>query len=213
MGVEQADVDRGIEPHLLRRHPPQRHRERDLAEQLPARRQAERATLGDLDEVVGEAESGAADRDAEHREALRVARAEHEERHGDRDVEDQAAHRGCAGLRVMLLGALLPNLLAELLDPQVTDELRSEEDRDQHRRHPGDQDLSTVNGSRDHRRQDDLDAHRSPPAPPWRDISSSATRSSPTAREPLTSTASPGRTRRSTSSIAASASGAQASGA
>jgi hypothetical protein len=45
---------------------------------------------------------------------------------------------------VVLLGALLADLLAELLDPQVLDESRADEDRDQHRRHPGDQDLAAV---------------------------------------------------------------------
>ena len=44
----------------------------------------------------------------------------------------------------MALRALLADLLAELALPQPLDELRAEEDRDQHRRHPGDQDLAAV---------------------------------------------------------------------
>jgi hypothetical protein len=42
----------------------------------------------------------------------------------------------------MLLGAVLADVLAELLDPQVLDEFGAEEDADQHRRHPRDQDLT-----------------------------------------------------------------------
>jgi hypothetical protein len=48
----------------------------------------------------------------------------------------------------MALGALLADLLAELLDPQVLDELRAKEDRDQHRGHPGDQDLAAIDRGR-----------------------------------------------------------------
>ncbi len=117
----------------------------DLRQQLPARRQPQRAALGDLDEVVGEPESGA--RRARPRRprgsACRVVR-EHQVGDGDRHEDDQPAHRRGPRLGVVLLGPssriCWPNSLAR----RKLDELRPEEDRDQHRRHPGDQDLTAV---------------------------------------------------------------------
>ena len=120
--------------------PPEAEGEEELEEQLPARREAERAALDDLDEVVGEADRGAAERDAEDGQALRVAVGEDEVGDADRGEDDQAAHRRRAGLGVVLLRPLLADVLAELPHPQVLDELRAEEDADQHRRHAGDQD-------------------------------------------------------------------------
>ena len=91
--VEDPHLEARVEPDLVGGHPPERQREADLDEQLPARREAERAALGDLDEVVGEAERGGAERDAEDRQALGVARREHQVGDGDRDEHDQPAHR------------------------------------------------------------------------------------------------------------------------
>ena len=51
---------------------------------------------------------------------------------------------GVPALVVVLRRALLADLLAELPRPQELDEPRPEEDRDQHRRHPGDQDLAAI---------------------------------------------------------------------
>ncbi len=106
-----------------------------------ARREAERASLDDLDPVVGEAEPGAAERDEEDGEALGVAVAEHQVGDRDRGEDDQPAHRRRPGLLVVALRALLADLLAELAVAKDLDELRPEEDRDQHRRHAADQDL------------------------------------------------------------------------
>src|SRR5262249_31333648 len=79
------------------------------------------------------------------------------------------AHRRRARLRVVLLGALLADVLAELALAQEGDELGGQEDADQQRGRPGDEDL----------------AHH--PAA----CSASVTTSSPTPREALTSTTSP----------------------
>ncbi len=112
---DRAEVDLGVEDPQLehrvearppgRRDPPQPDRERDLDEQLPARGEAERAPLGDLDEVVGEAERRAAERDAEDGQALGVAFGEHQVGDADRGEDDQPAHRRRARLRVVLLRA------------------------------------------------------------------------------------------------------------
>src|SRR5262249_48977103 len=112
-------------------------------------------------------------------------------------------------LGVVLLRALLANLLAELPRSQELDEPGPEEDRDQHRRHPGDQDLAPVDCRRRHAGQGW--AHR--PGVPRCARSSSLTSSSPTGREPLTRTVSPGWIIASQIGMAACASGAQASGA
>ena len=55
-GVADAEVERRLEADLVAGDPPEAEREDELEEQLPARREAERAALDDLDEVVGEAE-------------------------------------------------------------------------------------------------------------------------------------------------------------
>ena len=141
-GVGDPELEHRLEADLVAGHPPEAEREQQLEDELPARREAERAALDDLDEVVGEADRRAAERDAEHGQALRVAVGEHQVGDADRGEDDQPAHRRRAGLGVVLLGALLADVLAELLDPQVLDELRAEEDADQHRRHPGDQHLA-----------------------------------------------------------------------
>ena len=171
-GAADAEVEDRLEADLVAGDPPEAEGEDELAEQLPARREAERAAFDDLDVVVGEAERGAAHGDAEDGQALRVAVGEDEVGDADRGEDDQPAHRRRAGLGVVLLRPVLADVLPELAHPQVFDELGAEEDADQHRRHPRDQDF----------------AHHRPPAPPAR----SATASRPAEREPLTRTASPG---------------------
>src|SRR4029077_1460761 len=137
-----------------------------------------------------EAERGAAEGDAEHGEALRVAVREDQVGNADRGEDDQPAHRRRAGLGVVLLRAVLTDVLAELLHPQVLDELGAEEDADQHRRHAGDQHL----------------AHQSNSA------SVSATASRPAEREPLTRIASPGSSWAASNSAASAGSPTSSSG-
>ena len=146
--------------------------------------------------------------DAEDGEALGVAVGEDEVGDRDRGEDDQPAHRRRARLLVVVLGPVLADVLAELLLAQDLDELRAEEDRDQHRRHAGDQDLAAVD-----RRSSRPSTSASAPAgethaslaDPGR-ASASATRSRPTEREPLTRTTSPAPSSGATSSAAASAS-------
>ena len=95
---------------------------------------------------------------------------EDRERRDDRDQHDHAAHRRRAGLAEVPLRPVVAHVLAELAPAQELDELRREEDADQQRGGAADQDLV-------------------PSAPPR---ARSATRSSATPREPLTSTVSPG---------------------
>src|SRR6185295_18595112 len=107
-------------------------------------------------------------------------------RDADGGEDHEAAHRRRARLELVLGRTLLPDLLPELLLAQVLDELRPEEDRDEERGEPRDQDL----------------AHQ-----PARSVL--ATNSSPTAREPLTSTTSRSRIASRTISAASEASDAR----
>ena len=102
-------------------------------EELPATGEAERAPVPDLDEVVGEADRCAAERDEEDGQAgLRVA-AQHEERHDHREHDQEAAHGRRPLLQVVPGRALLADVLAVLLAAKEIDELRAAEDRDRHR--------------------------------------------------------------------------------
>ena len=125
--------------------------------------------LDDLREVVGEAEQRAGERDAEHADRARRELRQQQERHRDRGEDDDPAHRRRARLGVVLLRPVLADVLAELALAQERDELRRQEDAHEQGRGPRDQDL----------------AHQ--PAA----CSASVTTSSPTPREPLTSTTSP----------------------
>ena len=124
-----------------------------------------------------------------------VAVREHQVRDRDREEDDQPAHRRRPRLRVVLLRALLADLLAELAHPQELDELRPEEDRDQHRRHPGDQHLAAIDRLSDEQVAHELarrQRRRSvTPRAPSRATSVSVNASIPTEREPLTRIASP----------------------
>ncbi len=84
---------------------------------------------------------------------------------------------GVPAFCVVALRALLADVLAELALAQELDELRAQEDADQQRGRAGDQD----------RAPSALPRRRAPASA----ASASATRSSPTPREPLTSTVSP----------------------
>ena len=61
-----------LRPTHLGRHAPEPDRDHELARELRARRQAERAALHDLQPVVDEADRGGGERRAEHREARGV---------------------------------------------------------------------------------------------------------------------------------------------
>ena len=174
-GVDHAQVERVGQVRPARRDEPQPDRDRHRDDQLPAPLQAERALLDQLHVVVGEAERGARERDADHADRARVEVGQQQERDRDRGEDDDPAHRRRARLRVVLLRALLADLLAELALAQELDELRREEDADEQRGGAADEDL----------------AHQPPP----RAASASATTSSPTPREALTSTTSPGAAR------------------
>src|SRR5438552_17675446 len=138
--------------------------------------------MGELDEVVEEADRTAAERDEEHRQCGDLVLRDGEE--GDRgdDQDQEATHRRRSLLDLVTLGPFCPDVLAELVAAEELDELRTDDDRDDHRDHPSGEDADHAAGTR---------------------VSAAATASRPTARDALTSTASPGRT---TSSSARSAS-------
>src|SRR5688500_15082110 len=112
----------------------------------------------------------------------------------------------------MLIGPLLADLLAELLHPQVGDELRAEEDRDQHRRHAGDQHLAAVDDRRAEAAGELGEREGDHRFSPILTTSSSAIRSRPTDREPLIRATSPGSSSSSSSGTASPASATQWSG-
>src|SRR5205823_14725576 len=110
---------------------------------------------------------------------------------GDRRRQEhqQSAHHRRPLLDDMVLRAVLADRLAHLVAPQELDELRPGDDRDHHRHDAGDQDAGqgvTTSAAR-----------------------ASATTSSPIAREPFTSTQSPGSTIRAATSSPSSSVGAQ----
>ena len=150
--------------------------DRDDREQheLRARAQAERAALDDLHVVVDEADQRAGEHRAEDADRAPVGPGgEDRERRDDGDHHDDAAHRRRPRLAEMPLRPVVADVLAELAPADELDELRREEDADEERGGAADQDL----------------AHQPASA------RSVATRSSPTPREPLTSTVSPARRR------------------
>ena len=145
------------------------HGDPEQEQHLPATAQAERSLMVELDVVVEKADPAAGERRTEDRQrGQRVVRQRQE---GDRrcDQDQQATGRRRPLLRRMVLQALLADVLAELVLPQEADEGRPAQDRDDHR---------------DECRYEDSGHQLS---------KFSATTSSPTEREPLTSTASPGR--------------------
>ena len=149
-----------------------RDRDREQEQHLPARVQPERAAVAELEPVVEEADRAAGERRAEDRQRRQRVVARREERDRRREHDQQAAHRRRALLGRVVLRALLADVLAELVPAQEVDERRAGEDRDD---------------QRDERRDEDA-CHYA--------VSFAATASSPTAREPFTSTTSPGRSER-----------------
>src|SRR5581483_2247016 len=145
----------------------------------------------ELHEVVEEADRAAPERGEEHRQPLQRVARDREEADRRREQDQQAAHRRRAGLREVVLRAFFADVLAELVAPQERDEARTDEDR---------------RDQRDQRRDQDARHRAGTPA------SASATSSRPTDREPLTSTASPGRTTSRAHTSASAASAAQQSG-
>src|SRR5437868_421094 len=129
--------------------------------------------MGELDEVVEEAHRAAAERHEQNGERGNLVLGDREERHGRGDEDEQTAHRRRALLAAVRLGAFFPDVLAELIRAQEADEPRSDDDRDDHREDPGGEDSDHAVATL---------------------LSSSAIASSPTARDALTRTASPGRT-------------------
>ena len=207
--VEDPRVERLVEADIARGHPPQAEGDHRLGDDLPPPRQPERALLGDLRPVVEEAEEGAGQGGAEHGEARRVVLAEDQERHGDREEDHQPAHGRSARLPRVALGPLLADVLAELALAQERDELRSQEHADEQRGHPRDQDLSEHGrlagpSRRGQARAREGGCVRRPPGDVHAQRASPSTRSRPAERDPLTSTRSPGRARRSSSAPASS---------
>src|SRR5205814_8701795 len=115
---------------------------------------------------------------------LRRVRGEDEEGRGDRDEDDDPAHRRRDRLLVVALRSLGTDVLTEFPLAQERDELGAEEDADEQRGGPRDQYASHQEAA---------------PAPA---DSASTTTSRPTPREPFTSTVSPGESSSPTSAAA-----------
>src|ERR1700693_3305881 len=147
--------------------------------------------MRELDEVVQKTDRPARERCEQHGQPLQRVVADRQERDRRREQDHQAAHRRRALLGDVVLGPLLPDVLPELVLPQKRDELGADEDRD----------------DQCHECRDQDSGHRA--VTPAR---ASATTSSPTDRDPFTSTASPDCTSWRASTTASAASAAQASG-
>ena len=136
--VELASAGSGtsmlrVEAGEAQRDEADEQRQSKLQQQLVARRQPERALAHDLDVVVDEADEGAAegrdhDRESGHREV-----AEDEERHDHGQPDEAAAHGRRAGLGLVVLGALLADVLAELVAAQPLDEPGADGEHEHHR--------------------------------------------------------------------------------
>ena len=106
-------------------------------QELPAAVEPQRPAVTHLEPVVDEADRPAGERDEEDRQTgLRVFR-EREEWDRHREQDQQAAHRRCALLQVVLGRQFRADVLAELVPAQEVDELGPGEDRDRHRQDPG----------------------------------------------------------------------------
>ena len=118
--------------------------------------------MRELDEVVEEADRAAGERREEHGQPLQRVVRDRQERDGRGEEDQQAAHRRRPLLGQVVLGAVLADVLAELVPAQELDELRADDDRHDQRDERGDEDAG-------------LDAVT---------IKASATTSRPTEREP-----------------------------
>src|SRR5581483_2228327 len=167
------------------------HGDADEEQHLPPPRQAERAAVRQLDEVVEEPDRAAGERREQHRQPLQREVRHRQERDCRSEEDHQPAHRRRPLLGQVMLGALLADVLPELVGAEEVDEPGADDDRDDERDERCDQ-----------------DSRHGATAP----ASASATRSSPTERDPLTSTTSPGRTSSRTSSAASPAVAAHSSG-
>ncbi len=147
--------------------------------------------LAQLEVVVGEPDRRAPERDEEDRERLGRVLGEREEGKHRRADDQEAAHRRRPLLHDMGCGAFRPDLLPEISRAEDFDELRPDDDGCDHREQAGDQDWDHVRAIF---------------------VISAGMPSSPTAREALTSTASPGRRKLLAASTASLSSAAQVAG-
>ena len=166
------DVDqRHVEPRRQRPRGARRSRARPRSARAGASFQrpgeAERALVGDLRVVVGEADRRARHRHAEHGERLRAALGEDQERDRGHRQDQQPAHGRRALLDAVPRRPLLADVLAERAVAQERDEEAAAEHRQERREHAC---AEHVGHS-----------------------ATSASRSMPAEREPLSSTKSPGR--------------------
>ena len=135
---------------------------------LPAPAEPERAPVVQLHVVVEEPDRAAGERRAEDRQRRQRVVGERQERERRGNDDQQPAHRRRALLGRVVLQPFLADVLADLVPAQVVDEGRPAEDRDDH----GDECRNENSG------------HYA--------VKFSATASSPTERDPLTRTTSPG---------------------
>ncbi len=179
LDVPVHDRDEDVRRQLLVAHG-EHDPDRDQREQehLPAAAQPERPAVGQLDEVVEEPDGSAPERDEEDRQRRDLVLRHREEGGRRNDEHEQPAHGRRPLLDLVRRGPLLADVLAELVPAQERDEAGADDQRQHHCDHARDEDADHAVGTL---------------------ASASAIASSPTARDALTSTASPGRTTSSSS--------------
>ena len=180
--VDEREVEARREPFVVR-DVAEHRRDRHEQPELPAPRQAERALVGDLRVVVDEPDRGAGHGHAQHREGLRAALGEDQERDRGHRQDQQAAHGRRALLDAVAGRPLLADVLAERALAQELDERAATEHRQKGRKHPCAEDV--------------------------RHSATAASCSMPAEREPLSRTKSPGLSTRASRSAAAATSAAQ----
>ena len=180
--VDDRDED-GMTEMLMLRGEADRGGDAGEHQDLPAPAQPERPLVVQLHVVVEEADRAAGERRAEDRQRRQRVVGERQERERSPRSISRPPIVGVPCLADMVLRPLLADVLADLVPAQERDEGRPAEDRDDH----GDE------------RRNENSGHYA--------VKFSATTSSPTDREPLTSTTSPGRSRPRSSAAASAAVG------
>ena len=131
----------GVAELLVVRRDADDHRDREQEQHLDPARQAERAAVPQLDQVVGEPDRAAGEHRPEDRQRGQRADGRREERDRRGEHDQHAAHRRRALLDRVVLRALLADRLAERVAAQEVDEERAGEDRDDERDERRDEDV------------------------------------------------------------------------
>src|SRR6202035_5211531 len=171
-----------------------------LEQELRPSREAEVAPVLDLEVIVGEADRPERHGDQDHDPDVRVVEGGPEQgRDGHREDDQHAAHGGSPGLHLVGLGADVADALAHRQAAQHADEPEPEEPGEEKRgddRHgaaEGDVAEDVERRQAMAERVEEVIEHQAAPSSPRLANSAATAASSPTPREPLTSTRSPSR--------------------